>query len=725
MIWCILLGLITGIIGADVFKSPILGIILFGFGLTAFAFAKNPLTKKTAVLAIAAALGLALTLTRLGMLYQVEDYGQIYNLTVKSGIVVQAADDYTAWQGIVLEPADLTGATVIVYSEDFEPGVYSLSGKLYPPVQYRNPGQAWHYKRKLYAGEIGVMNRPMTLFLSADQSWLEGLRVKYRNNLISNLGPGDSSQLALAITTGDRSILSRDLRGAVSASGVGHIMALSGIHVSILSGIILSILRGIGISRNTAGILSVSLLIGYIIFVGPAASLIRAVLMSVYAMAAFIAGREKHGLSALLWTCFVMLMYNPLWLFDYAFVYSFLATLTCLTAGNRLEKFLYFLPSAVSRAASITFMIQLAALPLNLYLFGGFPLWAPVANTIIIPLMPLMAITAFGAGITSGLAGVIISFPAGLLLSGVGLLIRLFDRFSGSLELGGVMLFIAAVAGLSLIMFLSGVSKKRVISGIMISAILISAYCIAELRVCSVWFLDVGQGDAVLIRCRGSWILIDTGEEHAAIRGVTPALKHLGVTKLDAIVVTHPHSDHTGGIIEITENFPVGRILVNSCFLESEWAGLDHGRIEVVRGEVSICSSIRVYSHGRNFSNLNDNSLLVTLDNNGTTILFTGDIQAQGEDAYIPYYRPVDVLKVAHHGSQTSTSVEFLNLVRPATAVLSCGLGNRYGMPHPGVMENLDQSGAEVFRTDQNGFVRLVLWPWNKYSIFFFAGRLL
>jgi competence protein ComEC len=291
------------------------------------------------------------------------------------------------------------------------------------------------------------------------------------------------------------------------------------------------------------------------------------------------------------------------------------------------------------------------------------------------------------------------------------------------LELGGIRLVAVGIMSLTLVLFLSGLSKKYLLTGLAFCGILIISYSVLVSGVCSVWFLDAGQGDSVLIRCGGRWVLVDTGEQHAAARGVVPALKHLGVMKLSAVVITHPHADHAGGLGEILDNITVERILVNSCFMDSEWAGLLEHRIEVVRGRVELWPGLSVISHDRGFNNPNDNSLIVILDYNGTQVLFTGDIEAQGEKAYSPYLGLTDVLKVAHHGSQTSSSPDFLDLVNPSVAVISCGLGNRFGMPHGAVLEALDQADADVYRTDNNGFIRLVLWPWNKYSIFLFTGR--
>jgi len=720
IIWLILLGLITGILAGDVTKSILLGWICLGIGLGLYALMKS---KKISVFAIFASVGIIITVLRLGLLYDATNlYGQVTTMTVRSYKLVQVAEDYVAWQGKIIAPANFAGATVLIYSEEYSPGIYTLSGRVNPPVQYRNPGQGWHYKHKLYSGEIGSLSRPQVMnYQRVQPNYIEVLRRNFRANIMDNLWTEDSASLALAITTGDRSMLGGELRSSVYLTGVGHIMALSGLHVSILAGLIMALLRKAGLGRGVASLLTLLFLIMFVVFAGPSPSLIRAVLMSVYAIAAFLTGRERLGMPALLWTGFVMLLYNPLWVFDYAFVYSFLATFVCLLAGTRLDKYLSFLPESIKRVASVSIIILLTAMPLNLYLFGNLPLWAPLANVVIIPLMPFMAAASFVAGLTSGAVGGLVSFPASILLNGVSVFLKLLNQYPLGLQLGGMRLVLTAVVSIVLLLYLVGLSKKYIAVFLVITVLSVPTYTFLERQVCSIWFLDVGQGDAILIKCQGHWILVDCGESYAGSRAVVPTLKYLGVDRLDAIIITHPHSDHAGGLKTVMESFPVDQVLVNSCFMDSEWVGLSN--LKVVRGEVGILSCLKVVSHHHVLPNPNDNSLLVSLEFNKSTVLLTGDIEEDGEKMYFSKLLPHQVLKVAHHGSNTSTSVEFLGKVQPRDAIITCGLGNRYGFPNINTLDKLEQAGVTVYRTDLSGYVRLVLWPWEKYSIFSFMGR--
>lgn len=719
MIICWLLsGLVAGIAAAH-FSGQLT--LLWIFCGASILFLLFPRTRKLAVFAVFLSLSFAITLLRLNCLHT-PVYGESMSFTLRSQRLVQQGVDECAWLAKVLEPAELTGAKVLVYSESFQPGIYSAQGTLLPPVKYRNPNQSWHYLRKIYMGEIGVLRDPRIVQCQQYKpGLLERWRTSYRSHILANLGRSDSASLALALTVGDRSLLSSDLRASVYLTGVGHVLALSGLHIGILMGLILLALKAVGISRSLAELIGLGFLFLYLALVGPSPSLVRAVLMSAYATAAFLAGRERLGLPALLWSAAAMLLYNPLWLFDYAFVFSFVATLVCLTAGSRVNKYLGFLPESIARAAAMTLAVQAVLLPMTLFLFGSISLWAPLANMVIIPLMPFLTALSLLAGLP-GLAGSVLAVPADLLLRGVADFLKLLAEIPLSLYFGGLPLALLAGGSVLLMLQLWG-RARQYLAWILVLCVAISGLWILTDRLCcTIWFLDVGQADAILIRNRGNWILVDCGDAYAGEGAVVPALTFLGVRRLDALIITHSHDDHAGGLQAVLARFPVENVLVNGSFINSPWAELVP-QARVVRGHYSLADNLHIYAHNLPLSEENDCSLLISLTAPGGSVLLTGDLQAEGERMYFGELSPHAVLKVAHHGSSSSTSEDFLRRVRPRTAVISCGLGNRYALPHGETLDRLRDSGAEILRTDVHGCVRMRFWPWPSYTVTTFTGR--
>jgi competence protein ComEC len=703
----VLAGLAFGILTAELFHLWVLGLISLGLGLF-LLFVKG--RKDIALFSLFLAAGILLTVPRIEALCS-PDYGSETTYVIRSARLVQDGVDYCVWQGKVLEPKKLAGTVVLVYSEQYASGTYCLQGRLLPPVQYRNPGQGWHYKRKVYAGEIGVLKWPqIRSFLPAPLSFIERARVCFRNNIAANLVHEDSAALALALTTGDRSLLRGELKNSVFKTGVGHTIAMSGMHVGILMALALTALQRLGLGRGLASIIGFIGILLFLLFAGPSPSLVRAVLMSGFGIAALLAGKEKIGVQALQWTCFAMLLFNPLWLFDYAFILSFIATFVCLAGAGAFEKYLAFLPAPVRRPGSVTIIIQLVALPLSIGLFGSSSWWAPAANLVIIPLMPLLTGGSLLAGLIPGTAGRIMALPAFFLLRGMAAFLTLLNQFPLPIEIGGIGLGFTAVASMALLLHFLGLSAKKA-AYFAVIGILITAVCFNFMAygVTSVWFLDVGQGDSILIREKGQWILVDCGDSSAGEKAVLPTLKFLGVNRLSALILTHPHADHAGGAEAVLANLPAEQVISN---FQAE-------SISAVRARA--LSDLAVFSHNLSLQNLNDTSLLISFG--GDKVLLTGDIEAAGERLYWVRIGPHSVLKVAHHGSNTSSSPEFLAKVQPQVAIVSCGLGNQFGMPGGNTLENLAKAGARVYRTDLSGCVRVDFWPWGTFSVTTFVGR--
>ena len=235
----------------------------------------------------------------------------------------------------------------------------------------------------------------------------------------------------------------------------------------------------------------------------------------------------------------------------------------------------------------------------------------------------------------------------------------------------------------------------------------------------SVYFLDVGQGDSTLFLYEGKTILIDAGEYEMGDQ-VVDDLRSLGVTRIDLLVATHPHSDHIGGMQQVLSAFPVGKVVDTGLahpsssyehFLET----IEQNHIPYQVAEqgqtVDIDPLLRVLvlfpPEERPGDDLNANSVVLRISYGAIDFLMTGDVGKEGEDALLRTGYPLDaeILKVGHHGSSSSTSAAFLARVRPETVVIPVGAGNDYGHPHTETLTLLKGSGVTVYRTDQNGSI--------------------
>ena len=233
-------------------------------------------------------------------------------------------------------------------------------------------------------------------------------------------------------------------------------------------------------------------------------------------------------------------------------------------------------------------------------------------------------------------------------------------------------------------------------------------------------FINVGQGDSALIICNGKAMLVDTGEkEYYSL--VEHQLEKRGVKKLDVVVATHPHSDHIGSMSKIIENYEIGtllmpeideKILVGTEVYQEFKGALKNNSVQVeyVRAgdEYTLSDAkIKILSPGKNFEEINDMSVVFMLTYGENKFLFTGDIEKDAEAALVLADADLkcDVLKIAHNGSDTSTSEEFLRIAAPQIAVISVGKNNEYGHPKRKIIGRLLRSDILIYRTDYDGTV--------------------
>ena len=241
-------------------------------------------------------------------------------------------------------------------------------------------------------------------------------------------------------------------------------------------------------------------------------------------------------------------------------------------------------------------------------------------------------------------------------------------------------------------------------------------------------FIDVGQGDAVLIRSADNAVLIDGGE-HRQRNVVLDYLRDAGVRRLDYVIATHPHSDHIGGLVTVLGRVEVGRVIMPDIEHNTETylnflAAIENNNIPVTfpepgdRIRAGIINLTVLSPPQGHFTDLNNNSVSVRLVHGNTSFVFTGDAERAAEQWMVDSGANLssDVLRVGHHGSRTSTIEAFLDAVDPVAAVIQVGENNRHGHPHREVMDRLESRGIAIYRTDELGTIRMIT---NGQRIYF------
>ena len=233
-------------------------------------------------------------------------------------------------------------------------------------------------------------------------------------------------------------------------------------------------------------------------------------------------------------------------------------------------------------------------------------------------------------------------------------------------------------------------------------------------------FIDVGQGDSILIRTNDNAVLIDGGE-HRYRDVVMDYLRNSRVERLCYVVATHPHSDHIGGLVTVLGRMEVGRLVMPEATHNTEtflrfMDAIENNDIYVRIPEpgdnirAGLISLTVIAPTPGPQTNLNNYSIVLRMVHGGNTFLFTGDAERESEMLMLAGGMEIhsQVLKVGHHGSRTSTTEEFLEAVNPSVAVIQVGADNIHGHPHREVMERLQARNITIFRTDQNGTIRMI-----------------
>jgi len=236
----------------------------------------------------------------------------------------------------------------------------------------------------------------------------------------------------------------------------------------------------------------------------------------------------------------------------------------------------------------------------------------------------------------------------------------------------------------------------------------------------AVHFIDVGQGDSILIQNPDNeFILIDTGEKDQYEK-LSSYLEHYKVKKFKYVIFTHPHSDHIGSADKIVKNYDIENIIMPEYYHTTKT--FERLMIEIENKNLEITPAVpgETFKFGEadfmvlapiseNYKSLNNNSVVIKMTYGKNNFLFTGDMEKESENEVIAYCDnnninlSVDILKVAHHGSSTSSQTNFLKQINPSFAVIMCGINNNYNHPNLKVVDRIEKNGAEVLRTDLEG----------------------
>ncbi|GAB6180044.1 DNA internalization-related competence protein ComEC/Rec2 [Desulfotomaculum defluvii] len=575
----------------------------------------------------------------------------------------------------------------------------------------------------------------------------------YLENIYDQSLSQDKAAILKGLIFGTRGDIPPEIALAFNETGLVHILSVSGYHVGLVAGMILVLLRLFHVPVRYIAPVTIPLLLFYAVMTGLGPAVLRSTLMAILLLLAHHLGRQRDWPTTLAVTAGIILVINPLNLFDIGFQLSFAATWGLLYITPVLNNLLHQIPKVILLLITIPLAAQLATLPLVILYFNLVSPVSILANLLTVHLVGIIMLM----GALALLVG-ILYLPLGCFLNiGTGVLINLFIHLvqfchslpGASFYLATPPLWLIFLYYLTLI-FMFHILQYPKDRGRLIQILPKGKYRIVTLvptlllilwlfmptsKPLQLHFIDVGQGDSTLLITPGHRVvLIDTGgwrDELLTGRGagtnvVLPYLHRLGINQLDALILTHPHADHVAGARTIVEVMPVTMVVISPYGLERD-DDVDKGYHELLQeirnrhipiyavkkgdqlridSQVTMqCLSPENIIKGTN-SDANNNSLVFLLNYLERTALLTGDIEVEAEQRLLEKQQLVnpEILKVPHHGSSYFYK-NFFDSMSPQAAIISVGAGNRFNHPSPRTLAALREVNSKIYRTDQHGAV--------------------
>ncbi len=572
---------------------------------------------------------------------------------------------------------------------------------------------------------------------------------------------------------GDRSEILPETTDHFTKSGLLHILAISGANMVVIASSIMFISKLIKLSFFKKILIIIVIILSYTYLVGYEASIIRASIITILTMLALILGRKRDSVALLLTSGLLITLHDPFSIYDIGFQLSFLSVAGILLISPIIDELFGNKSNFLTNTFSVTFSVLLAIAPITLYHFKQFSIVSILSNFLALPvstlimslgmlcvwlsllfekmIYPFLWVLDKATGYLFFISKVCSNIPYGQLY---------FSKFSIHFVFLYYLFLLFTVSFLKKNNIDQKFNKKFIIYLIIFLTVLVFAYQVflyLPPKNLSLTFFDVGNGDACLIRTpEGINILIDGGPEG---KDIVKKLYLRGVKKLDLVILSHPHSDHIGGLIEVLNEIPINSVLIGNLDLsESDQSIIEKHNLflEIINTKqiplfiVKSKNILRISSKLNLIpiwpepddliylkENINNQSLVLLLEYENKKILFTGDIEIQAQreilsslknpsmnksnslkdisinnDVYNDinnYLIKADILKVPHQGSKDANFYQFLRAVSPKIAIISVGLNNKYDHPSEETINSLKKINSNILRTDKLGDIDIIV----------------
>ena len=565
------------------------------------------------------------------------------------------------------------------------------------------------YHKKIYylftANNIKIVSKNTSIFYF------------FKNQIIKRITKIDKTGYLKIFITGEKDDLDNNILQEYQTNGVSHLFSISGMHVSLLASIILFILKKVSYNNKLNYLVVILFLLFYLFLTNFSSSILRTTIMFILMAINKCYNLKVKNIDIICLVLIIIIIINPFYIYDIGFQYSYLISFTLILLAKKTNK----VRNKLVQSLYISFICFLVSFPISIYNFSSVNILSIFINIILIPLVSV-------AIYPLSLLTFIISPLINIFVLAVSILEKLNNIFANItiFQLVVSKPNIIIIFSYYVIIYLSLFNKKYYL--LLVIMLLIQKNLIYFDNSLKVTMIDVGQGDSIFIKMPNNKenILIDTGgkisynKEKWMIRNkntsitknsLIPYLKSMGLNKLNTLIITHGDYDHMGESINLVENFKVEKVIFN-C---GEFNDLEKELIKVLEKkkikyyscikELNIDNSKLYFLQTKEYDNENDNSNVIYIELDGYKFMFMGDAGIEKEKDILDKYNisDIDVLKVGHHGSKTSSDKKFIDEIKPKYSIISVGKNNRYGHPNKEVLNNL--SDSKIYRTDQDGSI--------------------
>lgn len=607
-----------------------------------------------------------------------------------------------------------------------------IEGEFKQPEDARNY-KGYNYKQYLKTKKIiGTVELEKAKILkSSNGSFIHNIQ-KYIKDTINGTLTDEEGNLLLAILLGDKDKLSEDIQESFKTSNLSHMLAVSGAHVSYIILGLTYVLQNSIIGKKNEKIVCIIFLLFFMAITNFTPSVTRACIMAVLTLFSGIIYRKSDVYTNISVAALITLIFNPYNLLDLGFQLSYGGTIGIIIFIKRIQekKSNSKVINYIKQMALVSIYANIIIIPIMMYHFNTVSFTFIISNIMASPILGIIVITGFLFIIASITVKPLTRLIAIFIKPILSILIKISQicsklPFSNILVVTPYMFNVISYYAIILYCIKSKKNNKcKIIICLLIVLILINFIIYIFPQKLRIFFIDVGQGDSTLIITPDKkTVLIDGGGSDSFDVGekvLLPYLLDRRILKIDYVLISHFDTDHCGGILTIMEKVKVKNIIISEQAEHSENYErskklMIHKKIRLIEVKKGDKIKIGRYSEFKilfptsrllSENPLNNNSIVAQFNYNNFKMLFTGDIEKLAEQQILKAEKAeirADILKVAHHGSKTSSIPEFIKAVKPKIALIGVGKNNTFGHPNQQTIKNLENIKCRIYRTDLQG----------------------